>query len=837
MKAILRITLTLTMLLALPLAAQQQQQLAPKAPNAPANSIQCLKTFQPLQPLDVLQSSGGILKGNLYTVSEQVRMTQRSAGVGSDPYCYPQWVRAYRKDPPASWNPSSQTLTEPTPGPLLRARVGELVQLTFVNVIDASKFPLVDDDQCDYTTKYSANAPNPPNPDTYPDCFAGSVWTNVHYHGTHTNPNSTGDNVFLLIKPSPRATDGTNAPLITPADYQQAFTDFFTQCSAELANDPSPKVWPRFFMDIPSSTQTALMSLVQKYDQVGYAANQKAIKQGQWPQYYESAYPYCFKLPNYTQNAWPPAVQAATQTPHTHGAGAAEKDEAQDPQRPLVMGQAPGTHWYHAHKHGSTTINVMNGMTGVFIIEGEYDDDINAFYGANWTRTQPVMVINQLATTTPLQGAGGGPGPDLSVNGRLRPVVNMKGNEVQMWRIADTSGRSGIYFPGPPAGMHWMQLAQDGVQFNNANYQASKDIPIVMASGNRVDLLVKAPPYNSAKGANNAYDLMVYQTVDPSDRPPANSAAVPVILLRVVVGPNAPSGPSTQFLPQAPTFPPFLADIKKSDVQGTKTLTYASSQLPPPGTNPFPSQHTIDGKKFDGEVGAAVSLNKVEEWKIVNATYPPSTGNQISHPFHIHINPFQIFELFDPNDVVSTSQGPGTVSIGASTSTVTGTGTSFSSSFVIGDFIWINGLAPAVVTAIASDKEELTINFTTKAANNIQNATYTVAVPLYTVNAGTQRSGQCLLDANNPDTWKPCTNMVPQMNAIWWDVFPIPSGNIFYSADGKTQTPIPGYFKMRSRFVDYYGDFVTHCHILAHEDRGMMTVVRVVPLQTPMSHH
>jgi len=27
-----------------------------------------------------------------------------------------------------------------------------------------------------------------------------------------------------------------------------------------------------------------------------------------------------------------------------------------------------------------------------------------------------------------------------------------------------------------------------------------------------------------------------------------------------------------------------------------------------------------------------------------------------------------------------------------------------------------------------------------------------------------------------------------------------------------------------------------HCHILAHEDRGMMTVVEVVPFKTAYSH-
>ncbi len=46
----------------------------------------------------------------------------------------------------------------------------------------------------------------------------------------------------------------------------------------------------------------------------------------------------------------------------------------------------------------------------------------------------------------------------------------------------------------------------------------------------------------------------------------------------------------------------------------------------------------------------------------------------------------------------------------------------------------------------------------------------------------------------------------------------------------------PGYFKMRSRFVDFTGTYVIHCHILAHEDRGMMTVVQVVPFTTPYSH-
>ncbi len=33
---------------------------------------------------------------------------------------------------------------------------------------------------------------------------------------------------------------------------------------------------------------------------------------------------------------------------------------------PLPWNQAPGTHWYHAHKHGATALQVLNGLVGTF---------------------------------------------------------------------------------------------------------------------------------------------------------------------------------------------------------------------------------------------------------------------------------------------------------------------------------------------------------------------------------------------------------------------------------------------------------------------------------------
>jgi FtsP/CotA-like multicopper oxidase with cupredoxin domain len=75
-------------------------------------------------------------------------------------------------------------------------------------------------------------------------------------------------------------------------------------------------------------------------------------------------------------------------------------------------------------------------------------------------------------------------------------------------------------------------------------------------------------------------------------------------------------------------------------------------------------------------------------------------------------------------------------------------------------------------------------------------------------------------------------------------VFAIPSGRaatdvrgkVINGADGNPIV-IPGYFKMRSRFVDYPGVYVLHCHILIHEDRGMMFSVSVAEVAPMLVRH
>jgi FtsP/CotA-like multicopper oxidase with cupredoxin domain len=193
---------------------------------------------------------------------------------------------------------------------------------------------------------------------------------------------------------------------------------------------------------------------------------------------------------------------------------------------------------------------------------------------------------------------------------------------------------------------------------------------------------------------------------------------------------TAPAIPNPMPFPtktQFPTMPEFLDDIDPAKVTIRRALHFASN--PPTNratTAPFaPPKHTIDGKQFDNNIDQSMTLGATEEWTLYN----DSPG--AAHPFHIHINPFQVVEILNPK--------------------------------------------------VSKNPFKL------------------------------------------PTPW------------IWWDNIAIPPAAVPPDAtDGKQ---VSGYVRMLTRFVDYAGVYVLHCHILGHEDRGMMQLVQVVSDLTGTSHH
>ena len=214
----------------------------------------------------------------------------------------------------------------------------------------------------------------------------------------------------------------------------------------------------------------------------------------------------------------------------------------------------------------------------------------------------------------------------------------MQPGEIQLWRIVNTSGRSAAYFMAPE-GLEWRQLAQDGVQFADVNYVNSENKPFYMAPANRVDLLVRAPmkPMTADVRIQNVMARSLVRATQTGT----------VLLTVKVSGPAVKRGNQVaqmEFLRRAPDQPKFLADITdeewKESGSRTKTLVFNSKR-------PRSSvQHTINDIQFgDREAQVNVDLGAVEEWTVKN-----TTNLAIDHPLHIHINPFQITEFFDPNE-------------------------------------------------------------------------------------------------------------------------------------------------------------------------------------------
>jgi FtsP/CotA-like multicopper oxidase with cupredoxin domain len=208
----------------------------------------------------------------------------------------------------------------------------------------------------------------------------------------------------------------------------------------------------------------------------------------------------------------------------------------------------------------------------------------------------------------------------------------------------------------------------------------------------------------------------------------------------------------------------------------------------------------------------SIKLGSVEEWTIKNTT----NFAAIDHPFHIHINPYQVTEVFDPNEHLTNLE----------TGELLGQLQLFNKS---GKPVLENNKKPKILTQDECDK--------------LSDGTHCQTVPVqrYITDKAELsdpnnpfQTRQCFLDPANENTWSvagACGSQPKQSHMIWWDTFAIPS------ALSVNNVIIPGYFKMRSRFVDYPGVYVMHCHILIHEDRGMMFTVEVEPARRLMVHH
>jgi FtsP/CotA-like multicopper oxidase with cupredoxin domain len=262
---------------------------------------------------------------------------------------------------------------------------------------------------------------------------------------------------------------------------------------------------------------------------------------------------------------------------------------------------APGLNWYHPHPHGHGTRQMFGGMAGaiVFRSEAEREGEIPPMRERVLVLQAPEWdAAGELKTWTPFLLST----QQRLVNGQLNPKIAIRHGETQRWRVLNASVSD--FFDLKLDGHVFTQIAYDGNPFNHAVETEVVHIP----PGGRAEVLVRG----AEPGSYSLHAL-------PADHG-AGFIAPDIALASLESFAGWPSRP----VRTEPFLAPFC-DLKQEFVDRQREITMSM-------TGGF----VIDGKKFDHDrVDQIVELGAVEEWTIRN-------DSPLIHPFHIHVNPFQV---------------------------------------------------------------------------------------------------------------------------------------------------------------------------------------------------
>jgi L-ascorbate oxidase len=456
-----------------------------------------------------------------------------------------------------------------------------------------------------------------------------------------------------------------------------------------------------------------------------------------------------------------------------------------------------GTYWYHSHRHGSTALQVSSGMVGALIVEGDrtiadkaingladvdtifkypggeaFEDRVLLFEqiayacGSNqdgtvaWDCSNKIGVIEQYGDQFG-PGTWPGSGRYTLINGTTQPTWTAKTGHIERWRLihggvrdtvkmeivkSKSLGLTAFAFAAKPLSLeeqtNWVtdncqvdkpltqwEFATDGIT-------RQKFIPKtinVLQPGYRSDILAA---FNEPG---------TYCVID--EQAPANATVNAQRKDRRLLGMVRVEGPQmlatgkeylvSQLLAANADLPDAvkqnLRDLNLTDyspfegipataVKGNQSATFNID------TTKTPLLFEINDKPYDpSRIDRTLILNSVDEWTL--------TSKFVNHPFHIHVNPFQVIQIVNPK-----------------------------------------GQPVVDVNGNCVDKD----------------------------NSGNLDTQYCDEIGNFRDT--------------------------LLIKNGYVVT-------IRSRYTSFIGEFVLHCHILDHEDQGMMQNVEIVPPGQQMLRH
>jgi FtsP/CotA-like multicopper oxidase with cupredoxin domain/peroxiredoxin len=313
---------------------------------------------------------------------------------------------------------------------------------------------------------------------------------------------------------------------------------------------------------------------------------------------------------------------------HTHGLHVSPKRPADDVFLEIPPGgdfdfhfdiptdHPAGTFWYHAHKHGSTALQLASGMAGALIVDGGLDDAPGIREAKERILVLQQFVYHQNAgepaSVSPEDIYENEPLPIVAVNGQVTPTLLMRPGEVQRWRMIHAGIEDPISLRLDGISLH--EIAVDGLALGT---RVERDA-IELYPGYRSDVLIKAP---SELGT-----YVLTTEVSNLKRTFRKRLVAATGVLKLVIG-----GPPLEMALPAPEDLRIYAAFTDADVPGDDEIEPAEREIRLKDDRAF----QINDEKFDpAHVKQRIRLGSAEKW-----TVKAVSGG---HPFHIHVNPFAI---------------------------------------------------------------------------------------------------------------------------------------------------------------------------------------------------
>lgn len=295
----------------------------------------------------------------------------------------------------------------------------------------------------------------------------------------------------------------------------------------------------------------------------------------------------------------------------------------------------PGTFWYHPHKHGSVALQVANGMAGALIIEGDIDrvpeiaaarERIFVFQQIPYNEKKPGTV-----ECADLEAAFA---RDTTINGALEPTIIMEPGEVQRWRFIHAGIKEKLKIKLD--GHQLYVIAHDGI---TTGHMVPVD-NVELNPGYRTDVLVKAKKLDDPTKPET-FKLRDMKSTGLLEEIEKGHQLAAVLVTGAAKDMKLPDESVLTGL-----FP--LKDLSHETISQTVRMDFDTKiqaggvtefQICLPGGNT--SCDKVNCKPFDSRT-ISVKLNTVDEWVIATCNKKPSPAH---HPFHIHVNPFQIMSI------------------------------------------------------------------------------------------------------------------------------------------------------------------------------------------------